>query len=143
MLICGKQEENSGFRILEIPIGFPRFPRDSQDSHGIPMIPKGFLRFSRDSRDSQRIPLRTSGIPWKFRKSNGNPGNPKSAVSPLHPRVKNEVNQIGAETLNISPFFNNKSFSDDVFSIYTTIDALHTDALKTIFRRPGQYSGFS
>jgi hypothetical protein len=59
------------------------------------------------------------------------------------PMVKNEGNKIGTYTLYISAFFNNTVFSDEIFRIYTTIGALHTDTLKTIFRCIRQNSEFS
>jgi hypothetical protein len=39
-------------------------------------------------------------------------------------------------------FLTIRVFSDEIFKIYTTIDTLHADTLKTIFRRPRQYSIF-
>jgi hypothetical protein len=59
------------------------------------------------------------------------------------PMVKNEGNQIGTYALYLSAFFNNTVFSDEIFRIHTTIGALHTDTLKTIFRCVRQNSDFS
>ena len=59
------------------------------------------------------------------------------------PMVKNEGNQIGTYTLYMSAFFNNTVFSDEIFRIHTTIGALHTDTLKTIFQCVRQNSDFS
>jgi hypothetical protein len=75
-------------RIPWIPMGFPGFPQDSKDSHGIPEIPRiptgfpGFPQDSRDSRDSHRIPKIPRipripmGFPWDSESR-------ESAVSPL------------------------------------------------------------
>jgi hypothetical protein len=45
--------------------------------------------------------------------------------------------------LYISPFFDNNVFSVETLWIYTTIGTLHSDTLKTSFRRVKQYRGIS
>ncbi len=68
-------------------------------------------------------------------------GDIQIAIEP--PMVKNEDNQIGIYTLYMSAFFNNTIFSEEIFRIHTTIGALHTDTLKTIFQCVRQNSDFS
>jgi hypothetical protein len=57
--------------------------------------------------------------------------------------MKNEGRHYGTHTLFISPFFNNSVFSVETLWVYTTIYTLHTDTLKTSFRRVKKNRGIS
>jgi hypothetical protein len=60
-----------------------------------------------------------------------------------YPKAKFEDGHCGIDALHILPLFNNNIFSHEILWVYTAIDILHTDTLKTIPGHINRYSGTS